>query len=196
MKLLVCDGCQTAQVLTFVWASCDCGLVGGQYRRDGDRAVVAGPMRLFGLSNHTFWPQDYEPRPVVAPYPLDNGKVAWVEKNPAEMRTVQSYGFKVASLIMSQTLNKFPALTRPQWAALPMHSYTVSDLTMIQDEVDPTIVINLLLRPRWPLAYVAVVDEKPYLLDGHHRGMAAHLLKKPLLAFTWVGTCKSLGKAR
>jgi hypothetical protein len=65
MKLIRCYHCDDPVALSVRWRSCTCGASGGVYREDGDKAVVAGPCGLYGVSNlifvgmrHEAWPYD------------------------------------------------------------------------------------------------------------------------------------------
>lgn len=77
MKLLRCTRCGDAVALSKRWRSCECGASGGVYDDDGDRATIAGPCRLYGISNRLF----LDLRAEAWPYDETNGKITRVETN-------------------------------------------------------------------------------------------------------------------
>lgn len=67
VKLIRCESCSTPIALLHRWLNCECEQSGGAYLPDGDRCMVAGPCRLYGVSNKVFfgmrtevWPYDEE----------------------------------------------------------------------------------------------------------------------------------------
>lgn len=77
MKLIRCNECGDPVALSKRWRDCHCGQSGGAYNADGDRATIAGPCSLYGISNRLFLGQRVE----AWPYQESNGKITRVESN-------------------------------------------------------------------------------------------------------------------
>lgn len=77
VKLIRCEECGDPVALSRKWRNCDCGRSGGAYGPDGDRAVIAGPCGLYGISNKIF----LGVRADAWPYDETNGKIERLAKN-------------------------------------------------------------------------------------------------------------------